>query len=106
MKIGAASLIRAWGRPMTLKRDGVVFLDFIGKRFEFSAGDAAAESLDYSADQEVFNIIVAYEDLLGIVPQKFDVIVYNGNEYTVQRSRTNGADEEEVTRMLVKGGLT
>lgn len=105
MKIGAATLIREWGRPMSLKRDGVIMVDFLGRRYEYSRL-RETEPLDYSVDQDLFNIIAAYEDLLGVDPQKFDVILFNGHEYTVQHSHAAGADENEVIRMLVKGGLT
>lgn len=105
MKIGVASYIRLWGRPMALKRDGVVMVDFIGRRYEAVRERFQEPSLDYSVDQDLFAVLVAYEDLLGIEPQKFDIILFDGEEFTVQRSRTAGADENEVVRIVVKGGL-
>lgn len=108
MKIGAASMVRAWGRDMTLSRDGGVIASFKGRKAEARAHEVEAFVLDYSVDQEVFFIIVAVEDLYGVVPQKFDVITFVSNqaEYTVQRSHTAGADEDELVKMFVKGGRT
>lgn len=106
MLIGAAALIRAWGRPMTLSRQGVVLVSFLGRKYEVTQHNSHAHILDYSVEQEIMFVVVAAEDLLGVEPQKFDVITFesNGTQYTVQRGHTAGAEVDEVVRILIKGG--
>lgn len=106
MKVGAALMIRQWGRDMLLSRGGVVLVSFKGRKYEPRAHEVASFALDNSFDQEVIFIVVAFEDLNGVVPQKFDVITFVGTgvEYTVQRGHTAGADEDEIVRILLKGG--
>lgn len=111
MKIGAAWMIRAWGRDMTLLRDFVPLVSFKGKKYEPRAHQTQTFELDYSLDQEQFFIVVAFEDLAGVIPQKFDVIRMDTKvgtgasiEYAVERGHEAGADEDEVYRILVRGG--
>lgn len=113
MKIGAAWMIRAWGREMTLLRDGVPLVSFKGKKYEVRAHEAQVFQLDYSVDQEIIFVVVAFEDMNGVIPQKMDRIRFDTKpgmgaaiEYTVQRSHEAGADEDEVYRILLKGGIT
>lgn len=106
MKIGAAGLIHAWGRDMTLSRNGTVIASFKGRKYQVRAHDIDAQVLDYSVDQTIFFVVAAYEDLGGVTPLKFDVLTFGGVEYTVQKSHDAGADEDEVIRILVKGGQT
>lgn len=106
MKIGAAKLIHAWGRDMTLSRGGVPLVNFKGRLYN---NRPETDMLDSSVDQHLFRVIAVYDDFAGspaVVPQKFDVIldVAKGNSYTVQQAFTAGADVDEVIRMVVKGG--
>ena len=111
MKIGAASLIRAWGRPMTLLRAGVPLVSFMGRKAEVRAHEVQEFILDMSLDQEVFVVLAAFEDFQGIEPIKFDVIRFDAksgtgaqNQYTIQRAHEAGADEDEIWKFIVKGG--
>lgn len=112
MKIGAAALIRAWGRDMTLLRNGVELVSFKGRKYELRAHNSQQFELDYSMDQEMMFVIIPFEDLKGVVPQRLDVIRFDTKpgtgaaiEYTVQRGHDAGADEDEVCRLLLKGGI-
>ena len=102
MKIGAENLVLKWGRPMQLKRDGVVLLSFKGRLAEVRPG---SEEYDQSVDQHNYKIIGGVSEFGTVRPQKFDVVVYDGQEYTVQRSHVAGADEDELIKMMVRGGL-
>lgn len=102
MKIGAAALVQAWGRTMSYYRDGVKLFDFKGRRAEIRP---EAEQLDYSVDQLNFNIIAAVEDFGDVRPQKFDVVLWDGQNYVVQKGHAAGADEDELIKMHVRGGM-
>lgn len=102
MKIGAETLVLGWGRSMTLVRDGVELLTFKGRRVEMRPDERA---LDYSVDQEIFKIYAAASEWGAVRPQKFDVIRWDGKEYTVQVGHAAGADEDELIKMRVQGGL-
>lgn len=105
MKIGAGALVKQWGRAMSLSRDGEVLVDsFKGRKVELRPEDVP---LDGSIDQHNFIIIGSVDEFNDVVPQKFDVVTQlsSGTEYTVQRSHEAGADEDELYKMHVRGGI-
>lgn len=75
---------------------------FKGRRVEMRPDE---QPLDASVDQENFKIIGAASEWGAIRPQKFDVIVWEGKEFTVQVGHAAGADEDELIKMRVQGGL-
>lgn len=100
--VGAAALINAWGRNMQFRRDGVVLFTFKGRRAETRPNES---ELIESVDQHNFKIIALATAFGNIIPRKFDVVIdERGEEYTVQRGHTAGADVDELVHMLVKGG--
>lgn len=108
MKVGAEALVRQWGRDMTFWRDGVEMFGFKGRLVETRPTE---DQFDYSVDQHNFRIIGCFSDFVfgspvqPVVPRKFDVIQYRGESYTVQRSHIAGADEDELIKMEVRGGV-
>lgn len=107
MKIGAELLIQQWGRPMEYYRNGVKLFGFKGRIVhpkQFS------EEFDYSADQAHLQIIAAISDFvtsstnIRVAPVKFDMVRYQGEDYTVQRGYAAGADEDELVKLDVIGG--
>lgn len=102
MKIGAAALVQAWGRNMTYVRNGVDLFTFKGRRVELRPDET---TLDYSVDQANFKIIADVADFGTVRPQKFDVVRWDGIEYTVQIGYAAGADEDELIKIRVQGGL-
>lgn len=102
MKIGAGGLVKEWGRDMTLSRNGVVIVSFKGRRANIRP---EAEDLDQSVDQLNFRIIGSWDEFNNIMPQKFDVVTdERGDRFTVQSAKTAGADEDELVKMVVRGG--
>jgi len=95
---------------MTFWRDGVQLFSFKGRLVE---DRPAAEELDYSVDQHNQRIIAAATDFvagsppLPVRPRKFDVvkITASGDVFTVQRGHVAGADEDELIKMQVRGGM-
>lgn len=109
MKIGAASLVRAWGIEMSLSRDGSVLVSSFKGRLLYNAPSIAdTDTLDGSLGQFNLMVIAPFEDFAGVVPRKFDEITAtaDGQLYTVQWCRPAGADEYELYKMLVRGGQT
>lgn len=109
MKIGAGDLVKAWGQKMNLKRNGSTIINqFYGRLVDPRGSQMEAElwEFDNSVSQEFLVLIAAADEFGTVRPQKFDVVtlVGSGREYTVQRARTAGADEEELVKMLVAGG--
>lgn len=108
MKIGAATLVKGWGSKLTLKRNGVTLVTFTGRLLDPRGSRAEPEFLEFdgSTTQELLLVIGCSEDFGSVRPQKFDVVtnVTTGEEYTVQRSRSSGADQNELVKMLVMGG--
>jgi hypothetical protein len=105
MKIGAGAIVRQWGRRMSLTRGGVVLIaEFKGRRAELRPG---SEELENSVDQLNFVIIADAEEFGAIRPQKFDVITKLDTleKFTVQVGRATGADEDELIKMVVRGGI-
>lgn len=102
MKIGAANLVLAWGRPMQFWRAGAKLFDFKGRRAEYRPD---RDELEYSLEQHNYVIIGVTEQFGGVIPVKFDwVIDDRGERFTVLRGRVAGADEDELVKMLVRGG--
>lgn len=104
--IGAAEMVRAWGRSCSLTRGATVLLASVKMRF--SEVRPSSDQLDYSVSQHNFNIIMAAEDAGAVRPQKFDIVTRldTGEQFTVQRGHTAGADVDELLKMWVTGGQT
>lgn len=105
MKIGAALLIHGWGKDMSLSRDGVVLVASFKARIAYNPPRMGmVDPLDGSVEQFNAVIIACVEDFGGVEPQKFDLITIGTKIYTVQRCHASGADEDEVLRIIVRGG--
>lgn len=103
IKIGAAKLIRKWGRDTTLSRDGMLLATFKACRSEVKPDE---RPLVNSLEEEVFVLIASADDLVDAgMPKRFDRIVWDGNEYTVQHAHGAGAQANEVIRMQVQGDV-
>lgn len=102
MIIGAGALVRAWGRDMVFKRDGNVLLHFKGRLAEFRPFE---EPIMESVDQNKYIVIAVAADFGSIRPHKYDIIIYEDEEYTVHRGHTAGAEEVELLKMIVFGGI-
>jgi hypothetical protein len=102
MKIGAAALIKTWGKTMSLSRNGTTLVEtFKGKFFYHRPFEAP---LDQSVDQFLVIIIACVDDFGGVFPLKFDSIYVGSDLYTVQLCHVAGADEDELYRIHVRGG--
>lgn len=103
MKLGVAKLVRTWGTQMTLARNGVDLFTFVGR---LSNRRPRTEDLVNDYDEQNFLVIMCAEDA-AVRPQKYDVIRIEKtkDEYTVQYMTPAGADEEELLKLAVRGGL-
>jgi len=103
MMIGAAKMVQKWGRTAVLSRAGVELATFKARRVEIRPEEAA---LVNSVDQARFILIAAAADLDAVgVPLKFDTVVYEGQEYTIEVAHGAGQDVNELIKMRVYGGV-
>lgn len=109
MNIGAAALIKSWGRDFTLSRDGFVLIPSFKCR-RYNNRPETAE-LDYSVDQELYRFITLWDYFAGspqLFPQKFDKLYDQlfGKTYTIQSAFEAGTAIPEVVRIVAIGGQT
>jgi hypothetical protein len=72
-------LCRLFGRPCTLKRDGLADLPFTG-----SIRGLREDDLVGSAAQADLLCVLPAAQITGRAPKKFDRIISNGRQYTIQ----------------------